>query len=52
MNNLQLLTTEELENTKGGVALAEIVAISGVANFFVSVFNAGQQVHLSNQVAK
>ena len=41
MNNLQLLTTEELENTKGGVALAEIVAISGVANFFVSVFNAG-----------
>ena len=41
MNNLQLLTTEELENTKGGVALAEIVAISGVANFFVSVFDAG-----------
>ena len=41
MNNLQLLTTEELENTKGGVGLAEIVAISGVANFFVSVFNAG-----------
>jgi len=27
MNNLQLLTTEELENTKGGVGLAEIVAI-------------------------
>lgn len=41
MNNLQLLTTEELENTKGGVGLAEIVAISGVANFFVSVFDAG-----------
>ena len=41
MNNLQLLTTEELENTKVGVGLAEIVAISGVANFFVSVFNAG-----------
>ena len=41
MKNLQLLTTEELENTTGGVGLAEIVAISGVANFFVSVFNAG-----------
>ena len=33
MNNLQLLTTEELENTRGGVGLAEIVAISGVETF-------------------
>ena len=27
MNNLQLLTTEELENIQGGVGPAEIVAI-------------------------
>ena len=47
MNNLQLLTTEELENIQGGVGPAEIVAISGVANFFVSVFNAGYKSELT-----